>query len=310
MRAVALAGGVGGARLAHGLQRVLAPGELVVVVNVADDLERHGLVVSPDQDTVLYTLAGLADRERGWGLAGETWSALDQLGRLGEETWFAIGDRDLALHVVRTARLRAGARPTEVALELAARLGVPSRILPVTDDTIRTRVRTPDGWLDFQDYFVRLRCEPEVLEVTVDGAARARPTPEVLASLATAERIVVCPSNPVVSIGPIMAVPGMPAAVRAARDRGVPVVAVSPIVAGRALRGPADRMLVSLGGQASVVEVARRYVDLADILVIDEADAGLAGQVAATGIRPLVAPTVMTDDAARAELARAVLAAA
>jgi LPPG:FO 2-phospho-L-lactate transferase len=310
MRVVALAGGVGGAKLAHGLQHVLPPGDLAVVVNVADDLERHGLLISPDHDTVLYTLAGLADRERGWGLAGETWSALDQLARLGEDTWFALGDRDLVLHVVRTARIRAGARPTEVALELAGRLGVPSRILPATDDPVRTRVRTAAGWLDFQDYFVRQRCEPEVLEVTVDGAARARPTPEVLDALASAGRIVICPSNPVVSIGPILALPGMRAAIAAARDRGTPVVAVSPIVAGRALRGPADRMLVSLGGEASVVEVARRYAGLADVLVIDEADSDRAAEVVAAGGRPLVAPTVMTDDAARAALARATLAAA
>ena len=310
VRVVALAGGVGGAKLAHGLQQVLAPGELAVVVNTADDVERHGLLVCPDHDTVLYTLAGLADRERGWGLAGETWSALDQLGRLGEETWFALGDRDLALHVVRTARIRAGARLTEVALEVAARLGVPTRILPATDAPIRTRVRTPDGWLDFQDYFVRLRCEPDVLEVAVDGMADARPTPEVLDALSAAERVVICPSNPVVSIGPILAVPGMRAAIEAARVRGVAVVAVSPIVAGRALRGPADRMLISLGGEASVVEVARRYAGLADALVIDEADAELSGAVAVTGVRPVVAPAVMTDDAARAALARAALAAA
>jgi len=310
MRVVALAGGVGGARLAHGLQQVLAPGELAVVVNTADDVELHGLLVCPDHDTVLYTLAGLADRERGWGLAGETWSALDQLGRLGEETWFALGDRDLALHVVRTARVRAGARLTQVVLELGARLGVPTRILPATDDRIRTRVRTPDGWLDFQDYFVRLRSQPAVLEVAFDGAAEARPTPEVLDALAGTKRIVICPSNPVVSIGPILAIPGMRAAIEAARERGVPVVAVSPIVAGRALRGPADRMLVSLGGEASVVEIARRYAGLADLLLIDEADADLADAVAAAGVRPVVAPAVMTDDAGRAALARAALTAA
>ncbi len=310
MRVVALAGGVGGAKLAHGLQQVLAPGELTVVVNTADDVERHGLLVCPDHDTVLYTLAGLADRERGWGLAGETWSALDQLGRLGEETWFALGDRDLALHIVRTARVRAGARLTEVALDVGARLGVPSRILPATDDRLRTRVRTPDGWLDFQDYFVRLRSRPTVLEVAIDGAAEARPSPEVLDALAGTERIVICPSNPAVSIGPILAIAGMRAALEAVRRRGVPIVAVSPIVAGRALRGPADRMLVSLGGQASVVEIARRYAGLAEVLLIDEADADLAGAVASAGVRPVVAQTVMTDDAGRAALARVTLAAA
>ncbi len=310
MRVVALAGGVGGAKLAHGLGQVLAPGDLSVVVNTADDVERHGLLVCPDHDTVLYTLAGLADREHGWGLADETWSAIDQLGRLGEDTWFRLGDRDLALHVLRTARLRGGERLTEVARDVAAHLGVPTRILPMSDDPVRTRVRTPDGWLDFQDYFVRLRQAPDVLEVRFDGAASARPTPEVLAALAAAEVVVICPSNPVVSIDPILAVPGIVDALAAARARGVPVVAVSPIVGGRALRGPADRMLVSLGEESSVVGVARRYAGLVDILVVDEVDAVLVPAVEAAGPRAVVAATVMTDDASRATLARAVLRAA
>jgi len=310
MRVVALAGGVGGAKLAHGLQQVLAPGGLSVVVNTGDDVERHGLLVCPDHDTVLYTLAGLADREHGWGLADETWSAIDQLDRLGEDTWFRLGDRDLALHVLRTARLRGGARLTEVARDVAARLGVSTRILPMSDDPVRTRVRAPDGWLDFQDYFVRLRQAPDVLEVRFEGAASARPTPEVLDALAGAEAVVICPSNPVVSIGPILAVPGIAAALAAARARGVPVVAVSPIVAGRALRGPAGRMLVSLGEESSVVGVARRYAGLADVLVVDEVDAALAPAVEAAGPRAVVAATVMTDDASRAALARTALRAA
>lgn len=310
MRVVALAGGVGGAKLAHGLQQVLAPGDLSVVVNTGDDVERHGLLVCPDHDTVLYTLAGLADRERGWGLADETWSAIDQLGRLGQDTWFRIGDRDLALHVLRTARLRAGARLTEVAHDVATRLGAPTRILPMSDDPVRTRVRTPNGWLDFQDYFVRLRQTPDVLEVRFEGAASARATPEVLDALAGAEAVVICPSNPVVSIGPILAVPGIAAALAAARARGIPVVAVSPIVGGRALRGPADRMLVSLGEESSVVGVARRYAGLADVLIVDEVDAALAPAVEAAGPRVVVAATVMTDDASRADLARTALRAA
>ena len=306
-RVVALAGGVGGAKLALGLQLVVAPGDLSVVVNTGDDQEFHGLLVCPDQDTVLYTLAGLADRERGWGLAGETWAAADQLARLGEPTWFAIGDRDLALHVHRTRRARDGERLTLIALDVAARLGVASRILPMADEPVRTRVRTPDGWLPFQDWFVRLGNEPAVLEVAIEGAERARMTPEVEGALAAADAIVICPSNPLVSIAPILAVPGVRGAIEDARRRGTRVAAVSPIVGGRALRGPADRMLAALGEEVSALGVARRYVGLADAFVIDRADAALAPDVERLGMRAVVAESVMTDDASRAALARAVL---
>ena len=308
-RVVALAGGVGGAKLALGLQLVVAPGDLSVVVNTGDDQEFHGLLVCPDHDTVLYTLAGLADRERGWGLAGETWAAAAQLARLGEPTWFQLGDRDLALHVHRTRRLREGERLTTVALGVAAMLGVASRILPMSDEPVRTRVRTPDGWLPFQDWFVRLRHEPAVLEVALDGVAQARRTPEVEAALGDAGAIVICPSNPLVSIGPILAVPGIRDAIGAARRGGARVAAVSPIVDGRALRGPADRMLAELGEEVSALGVARRYAGLVDAFVIDEADAALAPAVEELGMRAIVAPTVMTDDPSRAALARVVLAA-
>jgi len=308
-RVVALAGGVGGAKLALGLQLVVAPGDLSVVVNTGDDQEFHGLLVCPDHDTVLYTLAGLADRERGWGLAGETWAAAAQLARLGEPTWFQLGDRDLALHVHRTRRLREGERLTTVALGVAAMLGVASRILPMSDEPVRTRVRTPDGWLPFQDWFVRLRHEPAVLEVALDGVAQARMTPEVEAALGDAGAIVICPSNPLVSIGPILAVPGIRDAIGAARRGGARVAAVSPIVDGRALRGPADRMLAELGEEVSALGVARRYAGLVDAFVIDEADAALAPAVEELGMRAIVAPTVMTDDPSRAALARVVLAA-
>jgi LPPG:FO 2-phospho-L-lactate transferase len=306
-RVVALAGGVGGAKLALGLQLVVAPGDLSVVVNTGDDQEFHGLLVCPDHDTVLYTLAGLADRERGWGLAGETWAAADQLARLGEPTWFAIGDRDLALHVHRTRRARDGERLTLIALDVAARLGVASRILPMADEPVRTRVRTPDGWLPFQDWFVRLGNEPAVLEVAIEGAERARMTPEVEGALAAADAIVICPSNPLVSIAPILAVPGIRDAIGDARRRATRVTAVSPIVGGRALRGPADRMLATLGEEVSALGVARRYVGLADAFVIDRADAALAPDVERLGMRAVVAESVMTDDASRAALARAVL---
>jgi len=309
-RVVAFAGGVGGAKLAHGLQQVLAPGDLSVVVNTADDETFHGLLVCPDHDTVLYTLAALADRQRGWGLAGETWSAADMLARLGEPAWFRLGDRDLAIHVHRTRRLREGTRLTEVNRGIQRALGVVTPILPMTDTPVRTRVRTPDGWLPFQDYFVRLHQQPDVLEVAFAGIEDARPTPDVAAALEAAEAILVCPSNPFVSIGPILAVTGLRELVDAARSRGVRVVAVSPLVGGRALKGPADRMAASLGGEASATGIARLYAGLVDALLIDDVDAAEAPAIAALGIQPVVGPTVMTDDASRAALAVAALGAA
>jgi LPPG:FO 2-phospho-L-lactate transferase len=308
-RVVALAGGVGGAKLALGLQLVLAPGDLSVVVNSGDDQEFHGLLVCADHDTVLYTLAGLADRERGWGLAGETWAAAEQLARLGEPAWFQLGDRDLALHVHRARRIRDGERLTTIALDVATRLGVATRILPMSDAPVRTRLRTADGWLAFQDWFVRLQQVPEVLEVAFEGAGLAQATPEVTAAFAGADAIVICPSNPVVSIAPILAVPGIRHAIADAQSHGIQVGAVSPIVGGRALRGPADRMLASLGEEVNALGVARRYVGLIDALVIDDADAAFAPAIERLGIRAIVAPSVMTDDASRAALVRVVLGA-
>jgi LPPG:FO 2-phospho-L-lactate transferase len=312
MRVLCLAGGVGGAKLADGLQQILAPGELTVVVNTGDDLERHSLAICPDHDTVLYTLAGIADPTQGWGVAGETWQVMGQLGRLGAQTWFRLGDRDLATHLFRTERLRGGARPTEVALELARSLDVPSRILPMTDDAIRTRVRTTAGWLDFQDYFVRLHQEPDVLEVQFEGAEAASLTPEVRDAIRSAEAIVVAPSNPVVSIGPILAVPGLLAEIVAARGRGVPAIGVSGILGGKALRGPADRMMTSLGEEASALGVARRYAaaGLLDVFVLDRQDEDLSAGVRALGLEVVVTQTVMTDAGSRAALARDVLGAA
>ena len=319
-RVVALAGGVGGARLAQGLQLALPAGDLSVVVNTGDDEEFHGLLVCADHDTVVYTLAGLADRAQGWGRIDETWTAVDELARLGEPTWFRLGDRDLALHVHRTHRLRARERLTDVALSVQRALGCPTPILPMTDAPVRTRIRTTEGWLDFQDWFVRLHQAPDVREVAFDGIETAAPTPEVAAALAAADVIVICPSNPFVSVGPILAVPGMRASIDAAGARGVPVVAVSPIVGGHALKGPADRMLVSLSGDAgdpaaaSATGVARHYAvrhpGLLDALLIDPVDAAEAPAIEALGIRAVVTPSVMTDDASRAALARAVLVAA
>ena len=311
-RVVELAGGVGGAKLADGLQVHLGAG-LTVIVNTGDDVERHGLAIWPDHDTVMYTLAGIDDRERGWGLRDETWSAIDQLGRLGEETWFRLGDRDLATHVVRTARLAAGDRPTDVAAHLQKALGIAATVLPMTVAAVRTEVRTDDGWLDFQTYFVGRRQEPTVHEVRFRGADAAAPTAEVLAALDAlqpTDAIVVAPSNPIVSIGPLLAIAGLRSAVAAARERGVPVVAVSGIVGGRALKGPADRMLVSLGHESSALGVARLYAGWIDTFVIDTVDAELAPAIEALGPRVVVTDSIMSDDAGRARLAREVLRAA
>jgi LPPG:FO 2-phospho-L-lactate transferase len=309
MKVVLLAGGVGGARLAHGLQAIASQG-LTVVVNTGDDLERHGLVVSPDHDTVMYTLAGIDNREWGWGIAGETFAAAGMLERYGEEAWFRLGDRDLATHVVRTKRLRAGDRPTEIALDLQRALGVRARILPMADEEVRTEVLTDEGWLEFQDYFVRRHQEPEVRDLRFRGVEEASATPEVVAAFAAAEAIVIGPSNPFVSVRPILAVPGIEAALQAARSRGVTVVAVSGIIAGRAVKGPADRMLRSLGHDVSALGVARQYTGVADAFILDQADEALAPSVEALGLRVVVAETLMTDDAARERLARAVLDAA
>ena len=306
MTVVLLAGGVGGAKLAEGLAAHLGA-DLTVIVNTGDDLESYGLAVWPDHDTVAYTLADLDDTVRGWGLRDETWTVMDRLAALGEEPWFRLGDRDLATHIWRTDRLREGARPTDVALELQAAMGIRPRILPMTDEPVRTEVRTDDGWLEFQEYFVHRHQEPTVHEVRFGGIDAARPTPEVAAALDAADAVVVAPSNPIVSVGPILAVPGLREAIDGARQRGVPIVAVSGIVGGKALKGPADRMLASLGHEVSALGVARQYADLADGFVLDDVDADLAPAVAALGLRTLVTDTIMTDDAARARLAREVL---
>ena len=309
VRVVLLAGGVGGARLAHGLQTLVGE-DLTVVVNTADDLERHGLTVSPDHDTVMYTLAGIDNREWGWGIAGETFAAAAMLERYGEETWFRLGDRDLATHVVRTRRLHEGDRPTEIAVDLQRALGVRARILPMADQSVRTEVLTDDGWLDFQDYFVRRHQEPEVRDLRFRGLEEAGATPEVLAAFNAAEAVLIGPSNPFVSVRPILAVRGIEAALQTARSRGVAAVAVSGIIGGRAVKGPADRMLRSLGHEVSALGVARQYTGVADVFVLDRVDQALAPSVEALGLRVVVTDTLMTDDAARERLARVVLDAA
>jgi LPPG:FO 2-phospho-L-lactate transferase len=303
---VLLAGGVGGARLAHGLQSHLGS-HLVVVVNTADDLERHGLRISPDHDTVMYTLAGIDNRAWGWGIEGETFAAAEMLERYGEETWFRLGDRDLATHLVRTARLGRGHRPTDVSRDLQRALGIAAALLPMTDADVRTEVRTDDGWLAFQDYFVRRRQEPTIRDIRFLGIEDASATPEVEAALEAAAAVVIAPSNPFVSVRPILAVAGIEAGLQTARTRGVPVVAVSGIVGGKALKGPADRMLVSLGHEASALGVARQYTGVADMFVLDSVDAALEAPIRKLGLRTLVTDTVMTDDSGRARLAGVVL---
>jgi LPPG:FO 2-phospho-L-lactate transferase len=309
LRVVELAGGVGGAKLAHGLQAHLRE-RLTVIVNTGDDLELHGLLVCPDHDTVMYTLAAIDNREWGWGIAGETFAASEMLARYGEETWFRLGDRDLATHIVRTRRLGKGERLTAIELDLQAALGVRARILPMADEPVRTQVRTDEGWLDFQTYFVGRHQEPEVREVRFDGIEAAQATPEVVAAFEAAEAIVVAPSNPFVSVAPILGVPGVREALDAARARGVPVAAISGIVGGRAIKGPADRMIASLAGEApTAVAVARRYVGWVDLFVLDAVDADLEAEIRGLGFATIVTDTMMVDDATRARLAGEVVGA-
>ncbi len=304
MKVCALAGGVGGAKLAAGLQDVLQPGELTVVVNTADDFELWGLRICPDLDTVMYTLAGIANPQTGWGVEGESFGALDMLASYGEETWFKLGDRDLATHVLRTARLRAGETLTDITTSLSAALGVRSSILPMCDEPVATVLDTPDGPLEFQEYFVRRGQRDEVIGVELRGIESARPTDAVSRALAAADVVVLCPSNPVVSIGPILAVPGMQKALAASR---APKIAVSPLVGGRALKGPADRMLDTLGYEVSTTGVARIYEALVDGMVVDETDAGERAGIEALGMQVLTTDAVMRDAEDRARLATEVL---
>ncbi len=302
----ALAGGVGAARFLRGLVQVVPPEDVTVVVNTGDDDRFHGLLVCPDLDSVTYTLAGAENPDSGWGLAGETFGCMDALDRFGAPTWFRLGDRDLATHLYRTERLRAGASLSEVAAELARAWDVGPRLLPMSDDPVSTRitVRRPGGEpveLAMQEWFVRERAEPPVTAVRFDGAAAARPAPGVLEALAAAETVLVCPSNPVISIGPILAVPGIRDSLARRRAR---VVGVSPIVAGAPVKGPADRLMGPLGIEVSCVGVARAYRDFCGTLVIDARDAARAAEIEAFGVRAVVADTLMRDARVAAALAR------
>lgn len=302
---VALAGGVGGAKLADGLYQSIAPDELTVIVNTGDDFDLFGLRISPDADTVLYTLAGVANPDTGWGIAGDTFATLEMMRRYGEDTWFLLGDRDFATHIQRTRWLHEGQTPTQVTSALATALGVRARLLPMCDTPVATRVRTPDGELAFQDYFVRRHHQDDVLGIRLDGIDDARLSQPVRDAITQAEVIVFCPSNPIVSIGPILAVPDMRDLVQSAR---APRVAISPIIGGQALRGPADRMLAGLGDEVSAFGVARLYADLLDGIIIDHTDAELAERISETlRLRVLVTDTVMREPADRLRLAEETL---
>ena len=304
-----LAGGFGGARMAHGFALLGDRANLTVIGNTADDVELHGLHISPDLDTVMYTLAGLANDETGWGVRGETWSAAGMLETYGEQTWFRLGDRDLATHIVRTARLRAGDRLTTVTGDLTRALGVSATVLPMSDDEVRTKIRTKDGWLDFQDYFVRHRHADAVHDVQFEGVDTAHPTPEVLQAIESADLIVIAPSNPFLSVAPILALAGLEKAIKAAAAR---TVAISPIVGGGAIRGPAADIMRSLGATPSGAGIAAHYAThhpgLVDVLFIDDADSDEAGAVAAHGIQAVTAPIVIAEETHRRRLAQEILA--
>jgi len=303
MKVTLLAGGTGGTKLAHGFALLGDRVELSVIANVGDDAEVHGLHVSPDIDALLYTLSGLIDAERGWGIRGDTHTAHAMFERLGEPTWFTVGDADLATHVHRTRLLREGVSLTDATAAMAVALGTIARVLPATDDRLRTRLETDAGTLDFQDYFVRLRQEPTVTATAFEGIEEARPTAATLAAIRGADLVVIGPSNPIVSIGPILALQEVREAVAGSSRK----LAVSPIVAGRALKGPADRMLASLGHEPTTLGVARLYAGVVDRFVIDEQDAELRPAIEDLGMAVDVLPTVMRSDADRAALAAALL---
>jgi len=306
MRITALAGGTGAAKLLRGLARVVDPRELTVVVNTGDDAEIWGLHVSPDLDTVCYTLGGVIDEDKGWGLRDETFHALDQITRFGEPGWFNLGDRDLATHLHRTRLLHAGQSLTAITRRIAQALHVTATVLPMSDQPVRTRILGPDGWLAFQEYFVREKAQVDVRAVSYAGAPRATPAPGVTDALRGADAVLVCPSNPITSIGPILAVPGIVEALQATRAT---VVAVSPIVGGDAVSGPAGRLMASAGLPVSATGVARAYGGWLDVLVLDEQDRALADDVRTAGATPVPAPTMMTSREAEVTLARHVLGA-
>ncbi len=307
MRIVALSGGVGGARFLRGLVRATDPAGVTVIGNVGDDVEVLGLHVSPDLDSILYALAGVADDQRGWGRADETWTTFEEAARLGGESWFMLGDRDLGLHLVRSQALAAGEPLSAVTTRLAAAFGVEARLLPATDDRLRTWIDTPDGSFPFQEWFVARRHADDVDRVRFEGEDDATPASGVVEAIEQADLIVVCPSNPFISIWPILAVDEVRAAVE---RRRVPSVAVSPLIGGRAIKGPADRMLQRLAGGTDPVRVATCYPGVIDVLVFDDSEADASAGVERGGVRAVTAPILMRDEPATVALAETVLACA
>ena len=301
---VVLAGGVGAARFLQGLVQVVPQQRLTAIVNTGDDRDFYGLHVSPDLDIVMYTLAGVVDEAHGWGIRNDTYAAMQQLTRYGNEDWFLLGDRDLATHIHRTNLLRQGKTLSEVTEDLRGRFGLELRILPMSDQPVATHIQTPAGLLHFQEYMVKRRCADEVQDVVFSGASEARPAPGVLDAMKGAEAILIAPSNPIVSIGSILAVPGIHDMLHEASGM---VVAVSPIVGGAPIKGPADKLMRGLGMDVSAVGVARCYRDFLDVMVIDEQDAHLVSAIEDLGIPTVVTNTIMRDDAAKAALARGVL---
>ncbi|MGI8404470.1 MAG: 2-phospho-L-lactate transferase, partial [Thermomicrobiales bacterium] len=306
-RVTALAGGVGGAKLAQGLARVVTGDALTVLVNTADDFELYGLAISPDIDTVMYTLAGMANPLLGWGIAADTRATLDAIARYGEDPWFLLGDQDFATHIVRSDRLRKGIPLSTITAQFSSSLGISAKLIPMTDDRVATLVDTPSGRLAFQDYFVARRQRDDVNGVVYEGIESAQPAPGVIDALTTVDVIVLNPSNPIVSIGPILAVSGVRAALAASTAVRI---GVSPIIGGKALKGPADRMLATLGHDVSALGIARIYEGLLDMLVIDTEDAGLRSEIEALGMEVIVTNTIMGGPEDRERLAREVLAAA
>ena len=303
MNVVALAGGVGGAKLLDGLAQVMHPENLTVIVNTGDDFEHLGLYICPDLDTVCYTLAGTANPATGWGRADETWNVMDSLSALGGPTWFRLGDRDLGLHLERTRRLQAGDTLTQITIDFCTAWGISAKILPMSDDVVPTWVYTDEGELPFQEYFVHRQCNPRVKGFRFNGVKHANPAPGVIASLHQADLVVICPSNPWVSVDPILSIPGLRQMVAERRT-----LAVSPIVGGKALKGPAAKMYSELGIDPSVISVSQHYRGLLDGLVMDTLDVGQAGFVEGSGILPYVTDTVMKNRQDRKRLAYQVLA--
>ena len=306
---LALSGGVGGAKLAAGLAAVLPPEDLTIAVNTGDDFEHLGLTICPDIDSVVYALAGLNDTRRGWGVVDESWRAMERLEALGEATWFNLGDRDMAMHLARSWRLRAGETLSQVTARLTAALGIAHRVVPMTDMALRTQVETEQGWIDFQHYFVREQCRPVARAIRFAGAPGAVPSPALAEALARPDlaAIVLCPSNPFLSVDPILSVDGVREGLAA---RAVPFVAVSPLVGGKALKGPLGKLLGELGEDSSNRAIAAHYAGLIDHLVIDASDAADAEGLRAAGVSVTIAGTVMCDAADRVRLARVALSAA